>query len=209
MTDDAGIVDLLTVELSRVNEPVARAPDFYNYLKLLVKWNERINLTGTKDPREIVTRHIVDCLALIPHLPDDATTLIDVGSGAGLPGVVISLLKPELQVTMVESNRKKCAFLHTVKRECRLDAATVDGRRIEDVQGDGVVFDVAVSRATWSLEQWLERGEVLIRPGGVVLGMEARRQIELPETAVRHEYTPAEASTDARSIIVLRRSPQH
>jgi 16S rRNA (guanine527-N7)-methyltransferase len=177
---------------------------FGRYLDLLLRWNERINLTAVRDPESIVERHFVDSLAVLKHLPAAATSLVDVGSGPGFPGAVLALVRPELAVTMVESNHKKCAFLETLRRELPLPKARVLSQRIEDVlaKPNFVPFDVAVSRATLDLLDWLNLGSRLVRRDGtgVVLGMEGADIRDLPPGATRHPYDLGAAT---RAVIVF------
>ncbi len=176
----------------------------YKYLKLLHKWNQRINLSGTRSERSLLELHILDALAIVPHIPARATQLVDVGSGAGFAAVASAIARPDLAVTALEPAHKKHAFLSTVKRELPLANLTPLAVRIEDHLADSsfAPFDVAVSRATWPLLDWLERGSRLVRKGGTVLGMEGATKHALPREASRHEY----ALTDrTRAIIVYRR----
>jgi 16S rRNA (guanine527-N7)-methyltransferase len=170
------------------------------YLDLLLFWNRRINLTAVREPAEIIDRHFIDCLAVVPHVPSDARTLVDVGSGAGFPGAIIALQRPALAVTLIESIHKKTAFLEAVRRELPLPNITVVTKRIEDWK-PAEKPDVAVSRATWNVTEWLARGVGLVRPGGNVLAMEAAEQHELPPHATRHPYAHPSGQ---RAIIVQR-----
>jgi 16S rRNA (guanine527-N7)-methyltransferase len=177
-------------------------PGWQKYLDLLLLWNSRINLTAVRTPDEIIEKHFEDSLAVVPHIPADARTLADVGSGAGFPGAVIALERPDLQVTLVEPNHKKAAFLQTVKRDLALTNLSVKTARAESLAQvrDFMPFDAAVSRATWALPEWLRLGSTLVRPGGTVLGMEAAEQFPLPPGATRHPYPLGNAT---RSIIVF------
>src|SRR3954462_2761620 len=87
---------------------------FDRYLALLQRWNAQINLTRVIDPAEIVAKHFLDSLSILPYIKE-ANTLIDVGSGAGFPGAVAALVRPDLAVTLVESVQKKAAFLEALK----------------------------------------------------------------------------------------------
>jgi 16S rRNA (guanine527-N7)-methyltransferase len=175
---------------------------FGRYLDLLLRWNERINLTAVRDADSIVERHFVDSLSVLPHVPPGCTSLIDVGSGPGFPGAVLALARPEIFVTLVESNHKKCAFLETLRRELPLPRTRVLSQRIEDVlsKQDFKPVDAAVSRATLDLPAWLALGARLVHPGGVVLGMEGADLRDLPPGASRHPY---ELGSSTRAIIVF------
>lgn len=113
------------------------------YLALLGKWNRTYNLTAIRDPQQMVTHHILDSLAVLPYL-GGARTLADVGSGAGLPGLVIAACRQDLQLTSVEANQKKAAFQQQAKIELGLANVSIHCGRIEALKGS---FDAAISRA--------------------------------------------------------------
>ena len=113
------------------------------YVELLAKWNKVYNLTSVRDPEEMISRHILDSLAIFPYVTGD--TLLDVGSGAGLPGIPIAIVKPEMAVTLLDSNSKKTRFLQQVKAELALTNITVVHARIE--QADLPQFAMVTARA--------------------------------------------------------------
>jgi 16S rRNA (guanine527-N7)-methyltransferase len=157
-------------ELGLPLEPAVRQ-QFDRYRRLLAAWGQKMNLTAVRDPEQVVIRHFLDSLALVRRLPTllelPAPTLVDVGSGAGLPGAVCALLRPELAVTLVERVNKKAAFLLTLRREL--------GLRYEVFADDAVKlrsqFGIVVSRAALPLPRWVALGSQLVAPGGVVLAM--------------------------------------
>ncbi len=171
----------------------AQSASLVGYVERFDRWNQRINLSAARGP-DVVAEHVVDCLALLPHVPRDAR-VIDVGSGGGLPGIVLAAARPDLALTCVEPLHKKAAFLRQAARELAL-RVTVLTQRVDEVSG---TFDVAVSRATFDLATWLGRGR-LLAPSGVVLGMEGLTQIDLPPGARRHPY---DAGDRTRAIVVL------
>jgi 16S rRNA (guanine527-N7)-methyltransferase len=172
------------------------------YLELLVLWNRRINLSSVRDPAGIVEKHFVDSLAALPHVPPDARTLVDVGSGGGFPGAVLALARPTLAVTLVEPVHKKAAFLEALRRELPLPNVTVEIGRAET---SATRADVAISRATWDLLEWLPRGARLVAPAGLVLGMEGAEEHELPPGATRHPYKLGGAK---RAIVTYRENTE-
>lgn len=143
---------------------------FSRYLELLSRWNARIKLTSVIAPRDVAEKHFLDSLSVVPVLAG-ARTVVDVGSGAGFPGVPIALARPDLAVTLVESIQKKAAFLEAVKRELRLDNVEVVSSRVESVIAEARRFDVAVSRATWAPREWIAVGEQLVATGGSLVAM--------------------------------------
>jgi 16S rRNA (guanine527-N7)-methyltransferase len=182
--------------------PVSLSPSMVaalgRYLDLLILWNRRINLTSVDQPAEIVERHFLDSLSLVPHIPASAATLVDVGSGAGFPGAVLALVLPQLRVTLWEPNQKKVAFLHTVAQALPLPNLSVSPRRADGPLPDSERFDCASSRATLALPDWLRLGAGLVRPGGIVLGMEGADRHALPPSARRHPVS----ESPSRSIII-------
>jgi 16S rRNA (guanine527-N7)-methyltransferase len=139
---------------------------FQLYLDLLVKWNQKINLTAEKDPDSILKRHVFDSLqysrALKPNL-----RVVDIGSGAGFPGIPLKIIFPEMALVLVESQRKRCSFMETVARELELDQTEVINARAEDIptKQEGQ-FDAIIFRAVSSLNQCLTLGERFVAPGG-------------------------------------------
>jgi len=169
------------------------------YVELLLRWNSKINLTAARS-HDDASQHVVDSLAVVPHLPAGAARLVDVGSGGGLPAVVIAILRPDVLVTAVEPIHKKHAFLRTAARELGLANLDAQARRAEDLPD--AAWDVATSRATFALDEWLGLGLRLVVPGGLVLGLEGAEQVDLPAGAERHPYPLGDRT---RAIITLRR----
>ncbi len=189
---------LLGVELSQ--EVIQR---LVNYIKLLTNWNKLINLTGTRDERDLAIHHVADSLALLRHLPGQPSRILDVGTGAGLPGLVVACVREDLQVTALEPVAKKHAFLSTARRELCLTnfeprCVRLDSHLRAD---DFAPYDVAVSRAAFSVADWLEHGQLAVIVGGRVLAMEGRRQSDLPKGASRHPY---ELDNRTRAVISMR-----
>lgn len=146
------------------------------YVELLLAWNSKVNLTAVTEPRAIVDKHLLDCLALLPLL--DGNRLIDVGTGAGLPSIVLAIARPELQITAVESIFKKVTFVRTVVRELGLEIH-VEPLRLEAL-AVVVPYEIAVSRATFEPAEWIERGTPLVQPGGRLLAMLSAQQAAPP-----------------------------
>jgi 16S rRNA (guanine527-N7)-methyltransferase len=117
---------------------------FDTYLSLLLKWNSKLNLTGVRQPEMIVSRHLVECIQCAQALPE-AAALLDFGSGAGLPGLPIAICRPELRVTLAESQRKKAAFLREAVRSLALNTEVFDGR-VEDMAEERL-FPIVTLRA--------------------------------------------------------------
>jgi 16S rRNA (guanine527-N7)-methyltransferase len=141
------------------------------YIALLDKWNRTHNLTAIREPERMVTHHLLDALATLPHLPDAASArLIDVGSGGGLPGVPLAIARPRWRITLLDSNRKKAAFLRQAAAELALANVAVAAMRAEDYAPDPP-FDVAISRAFADLAQFVAAARHLVGPRGRLLAM--------------------------------------
>jgi 16S rRNA (guanine527-N7)-methyltransferase len=137
------------------------------YLALLQRWNATYNLTAIRDPAEMVSKHLLDSLAVAPFVEG---ALADLGSGAGLPGIPLALARPELQVTLVESNGKKARFLREASRVLRLDNARIAEVRAERLR-EPTQYDCVISRAFSSLGEFVRLGAHLLKPGGRMLAM--------------------------------------
>ncbi len=142
------------------------------YLTLLHKWNQAYNLTAIRDMESMVSRHIIDSLAVLPWLK--GSRLLDVGSGAGLPGIPLAIARPELQVVLLDSNGKKIRFLQEVKRILALDNVEVVQTRAETYR-PSQGFDTVISRAFSDLSQMIAWTRHLIEPDGIWLAMKGRR----------------------------------
>lgn len=151
----------------------ALASPLLDYLALLVRWNRAYNLTAVRDPREMVTRHLLDSLALVPHL-DGISNIADLGAGAGLPGIPVAVARPSLQVALVESNGKKARFLRQAVRTLALENATVHECRGEAL-GLPERFDAITARAVATLADLIAIGGHLLRPGGLLLALKGTR----------------------------------
>jgi 16S rRNA (guanine527-N7)-methyltransferase len=141
------------------------------YLALLEKWNRTHNLTAIREPGRMVTHHLLDALAVLPHLPQrSGLRLIDVGSGGGLPGLPLAIARPDWDVTLLDSNRKKTTFLRQVAAELGLTQVAIVTARVEDYLPE-VAFDVAISRAFAELAPFLAAARHLVHAGGSLVAM--------------------------------------
>ena len=139
-----------------------------DYLALLAKWNKAYNLTAIRDEEQMVTRHLLDSLAISGHITGER--LIDVGSGAGLPGVPLAIVFPHREFLLVDSNGKKTRFLFQVKTALRLDNMEVCQARVETLQVSRP-FDTVLSRAFASLQDMIRDCRHLLAPEGRLLAM--------------------------------------
>ncbi|MBA8887324.1 16S rRNA (guanine527-N7)-methyltransferase [Dokdonella fugitiva] len=153
----------------RIDLPDVVVARLLDYLALLHRWNATYNLSAVRDPVEMVTRHLLDSLAIMPYVR--GATLADLGTGAGLPGIPLAIVAPERAVTLVDSNGKKTRFLRAAVRELRLANVSVAEARVEAVRGR---FDCITARAFATLADMLAWGGHLLAPGGRWLALKGR-----------------------------------
>lgn len=171
-------VSLLEKELNKAFKqlglelPVA---PFSHYLSLLCKWNQAYNLTAVRDQQAMITRHILDSLAILPWLK--GSRMIDVGSGPGLPGIPLAIARSDMHVVLLDSNGKKTRFLSEVKRRLDLNHIEIVQSRVESYHPTHD-FDTVTSRAFSELQQFIYWTRHLIAADGVWLAMKGRHPEE-------------------------------
>jgi 16S rRNA (guanine527-N7)-methyltransferase len=143
------------------------------YIALLVKWNASYNLTAVREPLAMVSYHLLDSLALLPHLSEGRARVADVGSGAGLPGIPLALARPSWHVALIEANQKKTAFLRQAKIELGLTNVEVHEGRVEELR-PAKGFSVVVSRAFAELGQFIAACRHLLARDGVLAAMKGK-----------------------------------
>ncbi|NRF69369.1 16S rRNA (guanine(527)-N(7))-methyltransferase RsmG [Aquincola sp. S2] len=148
-----------------------------SYLALMQRWNRVYNLTALREPSEMLSHHLLDCLAVLPALARHAKgrplRILDVGSGGGLPGVVLAVAQPDWSVTCIDAVAKKSGFVRQVAGELALPNLRSVHGRVEALPAEGR-FDVIVSRAFASLADFTELSRTQLAPGGVWLAMKGR-----------------------------------
>lgn len=156
--------------------PPAALAQFRFYLTQLMLWNRRVSLTGLKGEGDMVVKHFLDSLAVLPFLGAPAS-LADLGSGPGFPGLALKLARPELQLTLVEAREKKAAFLEYLIACLKLPEARVARLHLTPAAARewGARFQVVVSRATFTLSHFLELAAPLLLPGGLALALKGPR----------------------------------
>ena len=176
--------DILKAALPQADE---RALDrFELYQRLLLEWNEKMNLTAITDPVEVALKHFADSLAALPYL-QPGMKVIDVGTGAGFPGVPLLILRPELQLTLADSLQKRLTFLDALLQELGLHARLVHGRA-EDLGQNRLYreqFDAALSRAVAGLPVLLELTTPFVKVGGAAIAYkgDAAEELEKAKSA--------------------------
>ena len=159
---------LATLEIAAT--PQQRA-QWLAYVQLLAKWNKAYNLTAVRDPREMVSRHLLDSLSVAKHITGNR--LLDVGAGAGIPSIPLAILWPERQLTALDSNGKKTRFMGQARIELGLGNFRVVQSRVEDYQSD-VLFDGILSRAYASLADFVRSSQHLLAADGCFWAMKAQ-----------------------------------
>lgn len=170
----------------------AQTDQFMQYLSLLLEWNEKMNLTAITDPVEVVQKHFIDCISVLPHLDlQGGETMIDVGTGAGFPGVPLKIASPALQVTLLDALQKRLTFLDTLTQSLQLSDVTLVHSRAEDGGQNPELreqFDLCVSRAVANLAVLLEYCLPFVKVGGklaALKGPDATQEIEQAQNALQ------------------------
>jgi 16S rRNA (guanine527-N7)-methyltransferase len=164
--DRKALQDMLATGIQEMALDVspAQQEQLMDYLGLMFKWNAVYNLTSLRDPQQMVTHHLLDSLAAVPAF-QDAKNVLDVGSGGGLPGIVLAIVRPDMKVSMIDTVHKKTAFLTQVKAELGLANVTVYTMRVEQLQVSDK-FDVITSRAFADLSDFVNWSGHLLAEGG-------------------------------------------
>lgn len=141
------------------------------YVQLLLRWNNAYNLTAIREPEQIVSHHLMDCLAIAPMI--HGVNIVDVGSGAGLPGIPLALHYPEKKFTLLDSNGKKTRFLTQVKIDLAIENVSIEQGRVEDVSH---AFDQVICRAFAPLGELADSCAHLLSANGTLLAMKGANQ---------------------------------
>jgi 16S rRNA (guanine527-N7)-methyltransferase len=172
------------------------------YVALLLKWNRTINLVGKTTEAEIWSRHIEDSLQLLPLIPKGISTMADLGSGAGLPGIVLAIARPDIGVTLVEQDQRKAAFLTEAKRVLGLENVTIEPKNIDLITRR---FDLITARALASLTQLCGWAYPLLGTNAICLfpkGENFARELEEAgdKWGFQHRITPSK--THEKSCVI-------
>lgn len=169
-------LDKIDIEIN--NE---QSQKFYNYMNLLLEWNEKINLTAITEPNEVILKHFVDSATIIKYIEDNMK-IVDVGTGAGFPGIPLNIINSKANYVLVDSLNKRINFLNEIINNLKLESINTVHSRIEDFGKDNKEsFDIATSRAVASLNILLEYLLPLLKVGGICIcmkGSNAKEEIE-------------------------------
>ena len=162
-----------------------------DYLALLDKWNRVYNLTAVHEIEQMVTHHLLDCLAVLPYI--SGPRVLDVGSGGGLPGIPFAIVKPDWRFVLLDSNHKKATFLKQACIELKIDNAEASSERVEALAGQER-FDLIISRAFSDLVEYTKLTKHLCKPEGVIAAMKGVYPYEeleaLPKDVVVEKVIP-------------------
>lgn len=175
---------ILREGLTALSLPTEGIPALLRYAELLAEKNKVMNLTAITDPAEVARLHFLDCAALLALADLRGKRVVDVGTGAGFPGLPLKILEPSIQLTLLDAQRKRVDFLREVCGELGLkDVECVHGRAEEFAQQHRETFDLAVSRAVAALPVLAELCLPLVKPGGLFLAMKSNKTDEEIEAA--------------------------
>ncbi len=172
-TSDADVRELLDrgIDTLGIALDATQRDALARYVALLAKWNRTYNLTAIREPQRMVTHHLLDSLAILPHLPDAPTLrVLDVGSGGGLPGIPLAIARPGWQVELVDPIHKKAAFTTQAALELRLPNVRVHATRAEDL-APTAPYDLIVSRAFADLATFVDAAARHLAPDGRLVAM--------------------------------------
>ena len=169
---------------------VEQMEQFYKYMNLLIEWNEKMNLTAIIEPSEIILKHFIDSITILKDIKD-GSTLVDVGTGAGLPWIPLSIMNPTLKITLVDSLNKRLIFLQEVIKELNLKNVELIHARAEEFGRNKKYrekFDIATSRAVANLATLSEYLLPLVKINGQAISMKAgnaSQEIEEAQKAIK------------------------
>lgn len=208
---DAASIQKRAMELLAMELTEDQAQKLSRFADLLIKWNESYNLTSITSPKDVLDLHLVDSLALAKcsgDLLNGSKTVLDVGSGGGLPAIPLAIVRPELEITMVDAVQKKTIFQRQAISMLRLKNIKAEHTRVEQIKDR--TFDVITSRAFASLSDMIHLTEHLLAPGGVWLAMKGKFPQEevdaLPQNVSISTVFTVENMKVERHLIALKKN---
>ena len=198
---------------------VEQTEQFFEYMNLLIEWNEKMNLTAIIDPEEIILKHFIDSVTILKDIEDNSK-IVDVGTGAGFPGIPLSIMNPTLKITLVDSLNKRLIFLQEVVNKLGLKNIEIVHARAEEFGQNKMYrenFDIATSRAVANMSTLSEYLIPLVKVGGKVISMkasEAQEEINDAKKAIevlggkieKIEEFNLPQSDIGRTVIIIRKN---
>ena len=203
----------LTAKYTGQNLTDFQVRQFCRFGDMLLEWNQKMNLTRITEPKEIILKHFVDSMVLARHL--EGNRVADLGTGAGFPGIPLKILKPELEMLLLDSLKKRLKFLDAVCRELQLSNVKTIHERVENIGRDASYrssFDTVTARAVASLPVLSEYALPLLKRGGLFLapkGPQAETELEESREALRllggelEKLEPVEMGENAENHVIL------
>jgi 16S rRNA (guanine527-N7)-methyltransferase len=152
-----------------INLSASQSDQVRIFIDVLLKWNHTLSLTTITDPHQILSRHFAESMFVAKYADFSHGRLADVGSGAGFPGLALKILFPDLEITLIEANSRKCAFLKEVIRALGLEHCSVHNGRLESLSTQSSTFDFVTARALGQFDSLLEWAQTTLAPDGSVL----------------------------------------
>jgi 16S rRNA (guanine527-N7)-methyltransferase len=162
---------------------------FSIYERELITWNRIISLVAVKSPLDLPIKHFIDSLTALPLLPQEGGRLLDIGTGAGFPGLPLKIIHREIALHLLEASRKKVSFLKELIRKLGLPGVTIIHERVEQTMNSGRLhesFDCVISRAAFKMSELLNMGLHFLRPGGLLLAMRGPREEAANQNTSHH-----------------------
>ena len=180
MTHEEFIEEIEKIGIKLTKDQEEKLRKFY---KLLLEWNKKINLTRITEEKEVYEKHFYDSLTLVKVVSlGDNKTLLDIGSGAGFPGIVLKIVYPNLKITLIDSLLKRVNYLNEIIKELELDNIKAIHTRAEDYQKTNIKFDIVTSRAVARLPKLINYALPFLKKDGIFVAMKASVEEEIKET---------------------------
>lgn len=195
MTKEEFIINCKNLSIEITEEIYSK---LYKYFELLVEWNNKFNMTSILEEKEVFLLHFYDSLCLNKINLNEVNSLCDFGTGAGFPGMVIALVYPNIEVTLVESNNKKCTFLEEVKQQLNIKNVSIFNERIEDfARKNREKYDVVTCRAVTSIPIIIELSTSLIKVNGLLAPLKSNCEEEIN----KYKYLEKEINLKLENLI--------